>query len=125
MFILRSIENPRRYIQIGAMPFRIGRSSDNTLTLREKSVSRAHATIQLESGGLFLTDLNSTQGTFVNGVQVKRQRIKAGDVISFGTVQWKVEESTTGRSVSESPGLVLSSVSNPGQPARRRTLVGL
>ena len=97
MLILRSLRNPKRYIQIGAAPVRIGRGSDNTLVIREKSVSRAHATIQLESGGLVLTDLGSTGGTFVNGVQVKRRKINPGDVISFGTVQWKVKESATSR----------------------------
>ena len=115
MFILRSLKNPKKYIQIRATPVRIGRGSDNTLVVRDKSVSRAHAMIQLESGGLVITDLNSTGGTFVNDVQVKRRRIKPDDVITFGTVQWKVEESSGDRSESRSSGLVLSSVSNPEQ----------
>jgi pSer/pThr/pTyr-binding forkhead associated (FHA) protein len=115
MFILRSLRNPKEYIQIGTTPIRIGRGADNALVIREKSVSRAHATIQLESGAPVLTDLKSTHGTYVNGVQVRRQQLNPGDVISFGTVQWRLEESTSSRSMPKSKRLVLSSVSNPRQ----------
>jgi pSer/pThr/pTyr-binding forkhead associated (FHA) protein len=115
MFILRSLQDPKKFIRIGTSPIHIGRGADNTLVIREKSVSRAHASIQLEAGAPVLTDLNSTRGTFVNNVQVRRQRLNPGDVISFGTVQWKLEESAASRAASKSPGLILSSVSNPRQ----------
>jgi len=62
-----------------------------------------------------LIDLESTRGTYINGAQVRHQQLKPGDVISFGTVQWRLEETESSHSKSKSQELVLSSVSNPRQ----------
>ena len=115
MFILRSLRNPKKYIQIGSAPIRIGRGADNTLIIRDKSVSRAHATIQIVSGAPILRDLNSMRGTYVNGEQVQSQQLNPGDVITFGTVQWKFEKSTTSRTTQKNAELILASISNPRQ----------
>jgi pSer/pThr/pTyr-binding forkhead associated (FHA) protein len=63
----------------------IGRSSDLDMVLIEDMVSRKHAKIALAPGQITISDLGSTNGTFVNGEKVKRARLKEGDRILIGT----------------------------------------
>lgn len=69
----------------------IGRRSDNDLRLDDPTASGAHAALTLEASPYlegyrvaYITDLESTNGTTVNGQPVQRQRLNAGDVISIG-----------------------------------------
>ena len=62
----------------------IGRSSDNALHLPDEVASRQHARIELQQGVFTLTDLNSANGTFVNGRRVREQRLQDGDEIRIG-----------------------------------------
>lgn len=63
----------------------IGRSEENTICLRERNVSRKHADITLESGQIFITDLQSFNGVWVNGELIKDPTlIKPGDLIEVG-----------------------------------------
>jgi FHA domain-containing protein/uncharacterized protein DUF4388 len=63
----------------------IGRSSELDLVLIEDMVSRKHARLTLEPGQITISDLGSTNGTFVNGEKVKRAQLKEGDRILIGT----------------------------------------
>ena len=63
----------------------IGRSSELDMVLIEDMVSRKHARITLQPGQITISDLGSTNGTFVNGEKVKRARLKEGDRILIGT----------------------------------------
>ena len=63
----------------------IGRSSELDMVLIEDMVSRKHAKISLAPGQITISDLGSTNGTFVNGEKIKRARLKEGDRILIGT----------------------------------------
>jgi hypothetical protein len=63
----------------------IGRSSELDMVLIEEMVSRKHAKISFAPGTISITDLGSTNGTFVNGEKVKLARLKEGDRILIGT----------------------------------------
>ncbi|GIV06030.1 MAG: hypothetical protein KatS3mg016_1605 [Fimbriimonadales bacterium] len=69
----------------------IGRETDNRLMVPDLSVSRHHARIALENGVLVVYDLNSTNGVYVNEQRVQRQALKAGDIVRFGAVRFRVE----------------------------------
>ncbi|MBR4277345.1 MAG: FHA domain-containing protein, partial [Lachnospiraceae bacterium] len=59
------------------------------LVLEDDSVSRLHARIVPEGGGYMLEDLNSTNGTFKNGIRLKpyeRRKLVSGDEIRAGSV---------------------------------------
>ena len=72
-------------------PFQIGRNPDADLCLHCASVSGFHAEILEEDGELWLGDLNSTNGTFVNGKRITtRCRLKPSDTIQFGTAVFRV-----------------------------------
>lgn len=63
----------------------IGRSSDLDMVLVEDMVSRKHAKISTTDGEVYIQDLGSTNGTFVNGEKVTRSRLQEGDRILVGT----------------------------------------
>ena len=62
----------------------IGRARDNDVVVENLSVSRNHARIRRQGGKFILTDLNSANGTMVNGVRVTKTEIVDSDVIFIG-----------------------------------------
>jgi hypothetical protein len=63
----------------------VGRSSDLDMVLVEDMVSRKHARIAMQQDQIWIEDLGSTNGTFVNGEKIKRARLKEGDRVLIGT----------------------------------------
>lgn len=61
----------------------IGRRQDNHIVLDDPRISRTHAQLRAAKGRYILSDLNSTGGTYVNGVRVAQQVLNPGDVISL------------------------------------------
>jgi len=67
---------------------RLGRGSDNDVTLRNDSISRHHAEIHRARDGSFaITDLGAGNGVLVNGEKVERATLKHEDVIELGEVR--------------------------------------
>lgn len=69
----------------------IGRGSDCDLVLNEPEMSRRHALIENSSEGLFLRDLGSSNGTFVNGTPVRDTVLKPGDQLAFDQNRFLIE----------------------------------
>lgn len=63
----------------------IGRSSELEMVLIEDMVSRHHAKITTTNDEIFIEDLGSTNGTFVNGEKITKCKLKEGDRILIGT----------------------------------------
>jgi pSer/pThr/pTyr-binding forkhead associated (FHA) protein len=61
----------------------VGRSEDNDIVIDDPAVSACHARLCLEEGALFVVDLGSSNGTWLNGRQVGRERLAPGDVLSI------------------------------------------
>ena len=62
----------------------IGRAPDNAVIIDNPAVSGHHARVFSESGAMILEDLNSTNGTFVNGQHTTRRVLRSGDVLQVG-----------------------------------------
>ena len=78
-------------IKIDKSPFRIGRANDLSLTLPYAAVSNVHAEIIVEPHSLSLRDLNSTNGTFVNGVRVTGEMpLQSGDLLQFADISLRL-----------------------------------
>ena len=77
---------------------RIGRDAENDVVLNDATVSRKHAEIFLDDdGNIFLTDLNSTSGTYVNGKKITESVfLVAGDVVKLGEAQLDWEKHASG-----------------------------
>ena len=65
-------------------PLTVGREEGNPVQLNDERISRFHLKIQEDEGKLVLTDLESTNGTKVNGENVPLCLIRPGDVIALG-----------------------------------------
>ncbi|MCA9262433.1 MAG: EAL domain-containing protein [Planctomycetales bacterium] len=88
---------PVRHVRIHTLPFRIGRKSDLALALPCNCVSKEHAEIFERDGAIWVRDLGSTNGTYVNGVRVDTEYpIGEGDLVQFATMVFRVgrEEQT-------------------------------
>jgi hypothetical protein len=66
----------------------IGRTPENQIRLNKPAVSRRHAQIAQSEGGYVLRDLNSENGTYVNGEKVKDRPLTDGDRVQIGTVRF-------------------------------------
>jgi len=62
----------------------VGRDSTNQLSLRDRAVSRRHYTVSKTDAAFHLVDLESHNGTFVNGIPVRRKLLAHGDTIRVG-----------------------------------------
>jgi ABC-type multidrug transport system ATPase subunit/pSer/pThr/pTyr-binding forkhead associated (FHA) protein len=80
--------NVLRDVELNAPVVSIGRSSDNAINLEHPTVSARHAEVRKVDDGFELVDLGSTNGTFVNGRRIARQRLQPRDRISLGAVQF-------------------------------------
>ena len=80
------LEGTDRGVQFSMLelPITIGREEGNGLLLNDERISRFHAKVQAEEGEILLTDLESTNGTQVNGHVVSIRRLRAGDRIQMG-----------------------------------------
>ena len=76
---------------IGRVPIVIGRLPECGVVLGDTNVSRRHAEVALDDGEVVVTDLGSTNGTFVNGRRVTRATVRPGDELSIGTSRLRVE----------------------------------
>jgi serine phosphatase RsbU (regulator of sigma subunit) len=96
MWLVGVAGNDRRVLLSEAGPVLVGRASHNHLVLNDNRLSRQHARVASERDGFVVYDLGSSNGTFVNGQTVRRQRIDVGDEVRFGpfvfTVQEQVEQ---------------------------------
>src|ERR1700732_292221 len=81
--VLEGIDKGRIFRELST-PVTVGREEGNLLRLNDERVSRFHAKVQLDSDDIILTDLESTNGTRVNGRVVQIRRLRAGDRISVG-----------------------------------------
>ncbi len=63
----------------------IGRDLSNAISIADASVSRRHSALRNESGAFTIRDLDSLNGTFVNGVPVKERQLRHGDQIQIGS----------------------------------------
>lgn len=81
---VREPSGRHRTVIAGGGSLTIGRGDDNLLILDDDRASRRHARLQGRGGLLLLTDLDSTNGTRVNGVLTHEVAIGDGDVVEIG-----------------------------------------
>ncbi len=87
---------------------RVGRGADNDLILPDDSVSQNHAVLREQQGVYFISDLGSTNGTFVNRNKISMSQVQAGDVVHFGLVRKYFD----GRSFNDNPPMTEASESD-------------
>jgi hypothetical protein len=81
--VLEGLERGRVFAELDA-PVTIGREEDNHIQLNDDRVSRFHAKLQADGDRVILTDLDSTNGTRVNGHPVQIRVLQPGDLVTIG-----------------------------------------
>ncbi|MGB0384264.1 MAG: FHA domain-containing protein [Ardenticatenaceae bacterium] len=81
------IEEPgksRRTVALVKWPVMIGRKSPDGIEIPSRIVSQEHARLELRGGEFWITDLDSTNGTLLNGHRIKSEKLHDGDIIRIG-----------------------------------------
>jgi diguanylate cyclase (GGDEF)-like protein len=73
-----------RRFSITNEPFVVGRSAESSIQLADDCISRLHCRVISKTGGAVITDLDSTNGTYVNGTAVASRPLKDGDRVKVG-----------------------------------------
>src|SRR5437899_11606033 len=70
----------------------VGRGDQNTLVIRDSSLSATHCEILMYGSEIIVRDLDSRNGTFVDGIRLNKQsQVKSGQVVRFGSVEARLE----------------------------------
>ena len=81
----------------------IGRVEDNSFQLAEPSVSSHHCEILLRGNDVFVKDLNSTNGTFINGQRAAESPLKPGQVLRLGVVEMRLDDGSGAAAAAPAP----------------------
>jgi pSer/pThr/pTyr-binding forkhead associated (FHA) protein len=107
----------------------LGRRPYNDIVIDNLAVSGEHAVLQMSGNEVYLEDLNSTNGTYINGKAVKKQLLQNSDTIEIGKYKIKYINEVAGPTFEKTmilkPGTVMPPVQAPapavagqaGQPA--------
>ena len=98
----------------------LGRRPYNDIVIDNLAVSGEHAVLQLTGNDVFLEDLNSTNGTYVNGKAVKKQLLQNNDTVEIGKYKIKFINEAPGATFEKTmimkPGMVPPPVAKPAAP---------
>jgi predicted component of type VI protein secretion system len=97
----------------------LGRALDNLVRLEDGTVSHHHALILQEGGEYKLRDLNSTNGTRVNGMRIVETKLNNGDQVRMGAIEMRFESDVKKASQPLPPmrtGVDMSEVGRGGAP---------
>jgi pSer/pThr/pTyr-binding forkhead associated (FHA) protein len=88
----KALQNGRSF-PAGPVPLTIGRAEDNAVALAgDEFASGHHARIESQRDGVWILDLGSTNGTFVNGKRLDgRRQLREGDVVQVGDTELRFE----------------------------------
>ena len=79
-----------RAFHIGEAPVSVGGADDNAIALSDRAVSRYHCRIEPSLQGVAIRDLDSTNGTWVDGLRVRRHELRPGSVVRIGRTELRV-----------------------------------
>ena len=107
--------------------FHIGRALENEIVVDDASISRKHAQLFIDDiGTTFIIDLNSTNGTFVNGVRIQgKVQLSESDILKLGSkiVSWQVLVSKVGVSEEVVPEVDLEEEEEVKKGLSKNTLI--
>ena len=87
-------EIPEHEITLTGLPVTIGRSPEADVQLEDSGVSRQHCEIDEMNGRPIVPDLDSKNGTFINGAAVQQAVVKPEDRITVGRIRLRVRCNT-------------------------------
>ncbi|NJO82999.1 MAG: DUF3662 and FHA domain-containing protein [Blastochloris sp.] len=91
LLLLETPEGPHP-IPLESTFLTIGRGLNNDIILEDTRVSRHHAQLRYKNRRFWATDLNSTNGTYINGERISEADLRTGDVLSLGGLELTFRE---------------------------------
>jgi adenylate cyclase len=96
----------------------VGRAVTSDIPIFDPTISRRHAELKVSKTGIFLTDLGSSNGTFINGERVQEGTLEPGDSVTFGKVVFQLKApdmgnvrlSTTGPNMPQPGGTIVKQI---------------
>src|SRR5262245_55026482 len=88
LVVIKGAQRGTEFVIAGDV-FRVGKAPENDLVLGDETVSRVHFEIMRDAKGYLVRDLKSTNGTFLDGAEVKEAYLRAGSVIAAGACELK------------------------------------
>ena len=70
----------------------LGREESCPISLPSKGISKKHAQILVKNEGVFIEDLNSSNGTFIKGKQIQSQKLKEGDRVALYDIVFELKK---------------------------------
>ena len=104
--------------ELPELPTVLGRQPARGIAIPHPTISREHARIFDRDGETFVADLNSSNGTFVNGARVSRCALKHGDLLKLGEVELRVEVAGAIAPTAIAPPAAPVAASRPAAPSR-------
>jgi DNA-binding NtrC family response regulator len=98
---------------------RIGKASDNDVVLDHPTVSRNHLVVRRQGEQFLVQDLDSTNGTFIDGAQIKEGFLRAGALLEVGDVQLRFQPQHKLLEVSPAEGNRLGDLVGGSVPMRQ------
>lgn len=83
-------------IERNGSPMTLGRGAEADLQVLDEKVSRVHCSLRPLDGDVVVTDLDSTNGTFVNGRSIDVGRIRPGDKLRVGRTEFALDRASYG-----------------------------
>jgi pSer/pThr/pTyr-binding forkhead associated (FHA) protein len=97
----------------------LGRRPYNDIVIDNLAVSGEHAVLQMAGNEVYLEDLNSTNGTYVNGKAVKKQLLQNNDTVEIGKYKIKYINEVAGPTFEKTMVIKAGAVMPPMQPAAK------
>jgi hypothetical protein len=91
LLLLETPEGPHP-IPLESTFLTIGRGLNNDIILEDTRVSRHHAQLRYKNRRFWVTDLNSTNGSYINGERISEADLRTGDVLSLGGLELTFRE---------------------------------
>ncbi|MEK7468499.1 MAG: FHA domain-containing protein [Planctomycetota bacterium] len=116
--IIESGPDQGRKVDLGG-PLIIGRQARIGLSIKDTKASREHARIEPAAGSYVVVDLQSSNGTLLNGRKVEREFLQAGDRVTIGATVFRFEDADANPASSTRPmkePIGSTPVSNPRAP---------
>jgi len=89
-------EGEQRFDLVPNRSYRIGSKPDNDIVIDQKDVSRRHAVLRVQEGSFHITDLDSKNGTFINGAKTVSETFNCGDMVHLSSARLVIVELGTG-----------------------------
>jgi DNA-binding NtrC family response regulator len=98
---------------------RIGKANDNDVVIDHPTVSRNHLVVRRQGDQVVVTDLGSTNGTFIDGAQVREGFLRAGALLEVGDVQLRFQPQMHALEISPAPDDRLGDLVGKSVPMRQ------